>query len=186
MYLMMSRCWLLPAPRLTIEPISTSVWGRLSMMENRPLPISAASAIAGPLFTGSLYWASEIRPGEPVPMPSCTGPDELTKAKVKLRPEPRTTKWYHISMMPALPPKPVVRRSICPRTGVLEGTSDVPVGNIAGKLAGGAVKVAPEYRGSPMLLSGECEKDGSTGAVPEWTCLNVRMQKLGSNCVILL
>src|SRR5882762_5345375 len=37
-----------------------------------------------------------------------------------------------------------------------------------------------------MLLSGECEKDGSTGAVPEWTCLNVRMQRLGSNCVILL
>src|SRR5882672_2363251 len=51
---MMSRCWLLPAPRLTIEPISTSVAGRLSMIENRPLPISAASAIAGPLLTGSL------------------------------------------------------------------------------------------------------------------------------------
>jgi len=32
----------------------------------------------------------------------------LTNANVKLWPSPRTTKWYHISMMPALPPKPVV------------------------------------------------------------------------------
>src|SRR6266403_1313153 len=51
---MMSRCWLFAAPRLTIEPRRTSGWGKLFMIENRPLPISAASAIAGPLLTGSL------------------------------------------------------------------------------------------------------------------------------------
>src|SRR4051794_20679757 len=46
---MMSRCWLFVAPRLTIEPSSTSVSGRVSMIENKPLPISDASLMAGGL-----------------------------------------------------------------------------------------------------------------------------------------
>ena len=42
------------------------------MIENSPLPISAARVIAGPLLTGSLYCAKEMSPGEPDPMPLYT------------------------------------------------------------------------------------------------------------------
>ena len=50
-------------------------------------------------------------------------------------------------MIPALPPKPVVRVSSCPGTrdaGFVGGVKGSPVGNIAGKLSGGVVVTSPE------------------------------------------
>src|SRR5437868_14197342 len=35
-----------------------------------------------------------------------------------------------------------------------------------------------------MLKKVACVNDGSTGAVPEWTCLKLRLQVCGSNCGI--
>jgi len=53
-WMIVAAAWLLPRPRAEIEPISTSVFGKLSIIENRTLPISAAERDRGPLFTGSL------------------------------------------------------------------------------------------------------------------------------------
>src|SRR5258708_14518847 len=147
MYWMMSRCWLQADPTLQIEASKTSVWGSFSMIENKPLPISLASAICGPKLTGSLYCSTEINPGEPVPMPSCTGPADFTKANVKSWSPWRTTTCYHLSMIPALPPNPVVLVSSCPATleaGLVGGVNGTPAGNIAGKLSGGVVVTSPE------------------------------------------
>jgi len=46
---MMSRCWLFRRPEAHDRAMSTSVCGRLSMMENRPLPICAAERDRGPV-----------------------------------------------------------------------------------------------------------------------------------------
>src|SRR5678816_3947099 len=60
---MMSRCWLLAAPRLTIEPSSTSVRGSVSISAYRLLPTARARSFDACGKAGSLYWASVTSPG---------------------------------------------------------------------------------------------------------------------------
>ena len=80
---MMSRCWLFVAPRLTIEPSSTSARGSVSISENRLLPIARARSFDACGNAGSLYWASVTSPGS-APMPSFAGPAELAQTRLKL------------------------------------------------------------------------------------------------------